>query len=224
MPAMHLNELIQLNCFEIESTTIVNQTNQALNQLGSKEYDIVFLDIEMPGMNGFQLLEKVNLRANCSLVIVTAFENYALNSFKHDALAYLLKPVDENELIKSVRKAHQFHLKGASSSSTSDKKLKIYDKDEYHLVPIENVIRLEADGNYTKIVIRDNETLLSTQRIGHYEAELAQHKFFRIHRSHLINLSALLKVGKKSEGYLELNNGTVLPLSTNKRRILLKMI
>jgi len=219
----HLKELIRMHCFEIENTIVVNKTQDALNELKKGDFEILFLDIQMPEMNGFELLEKAKLKANASLIIVTAFEEYALPSFKNDALAYLVKPVDEQELIKAVRKAARMQSSIASVGKSNRKRIKVYDKDEYHLLEAANLIRLEADGNYTKLISVEL-THLSTQRIGYYESELLGSGFFRVHRSHLINLSFLQKVGKKSDGYLELKDGTILPLSSSKRNELLARI
>jgi two-component system LytT family response regulator len=202
--------------------------NEVLDSPDIGSVDILFLDMEMPVMSGFELLSQLQLNANCQIVVVTAYDNYALEAYQNEALAYLVKPVQAEELIKVVRKARQFTADSSNSSdpeliSKNSKRIKVYDNDEYNLLDIEDLIRLEANGNYTHLYTKER-SYISTIRIGTYESQLTDHGFFRVHRSHLINLKHLKKIGKASDAYITMEKDSNIPISTTKRNELLKLI
>ena len=100
LPGKLLMEMINKHCFEIEETSYISSSTEALKELSDSHYDIVFLDVEMPGMNAFEFLDEANLPHNTVVIFVTAYSNYAVEAFKADAAYYILKPVQKEELIK----------------------------------------------------------------------------------------------------------------------------
>ncbi len=228
LAALHLRELIKLNCDEVSEVSILNEASEVIEKFSSLDIDLLFLDMEMPVMSGFELLSKLDLKDNCQVIVVTAYDNYALEAYKNEAIAYLVKPVQADELKKVVSKAAQLNndlnekLNQGLITSNS-KRLKVYDNEEYNLLDINSLVRLEANGNYTHLHTED-DSYVSTIRLGTYESQLADLGFFRIHRSHLINLNYLKKIGKASDACITLQNNVTLPISSIKRNELLSKV
>ena len=188
-----------------------------------KEFDVIFLDVEMPGMNAFELLDQVQLPSSTVVIFVTAYSSYAVDAFKANAAYYILKPVVKEELITAVRKASTHLQTATKKKSNSEGSISIYEGDEYLIVKEENIIRVEADGSYARIVCID-KAHLSSKRLGHYESKLDSKIFYRCHHSHLINIHHLQKISKGKSPYLTMDNGDVVPLSPSKRQQLNQLI
>ncbi|MGB0403207.1 MAG: LytR/AlgR family response regulator transcription factor [Salibacteraceae bacterium] len=188
--------------------------------------DLVFLDIEMPFGSGFELLNRMK-PINFDIIFVTAYDHYALKAIKFSALDYLLKPVDIEELKKAVDKHKKRNPEQAAESYQNlvdnesiegdNKKLAIPDSSGIIFVPIKTIIRCESDGNYTKIFLTSGKKILASKTLGEYESMLDGDGFFRVHRSHLINLSHLKKYNKGEHCYVELGDGTQVDVSRRKK-------
>lgn len=222
MPGKLLQEMIKKHCFEINSTTLITSPQEALKHLQEEAYDILFLDVEMPGMNAFELLDQLQLPSHTVVIFVTAYSSYAVEAFKANAAYYVLKPVVQEELIKSVRKATSYLTK-ANGEQQQQEKLSIFDGDEYLIINVNEIVRLQADGSYTKIVT-DKKEHLSSKRLGFYEDKLSQANFYRCHNSHIINLKSLSKISKGKTPFLTLQNGDAIPLSPKKKSELIKLV
>lgn len=218
MPAQHLLEIIETQCHEISSTKLIFSPIEALEHLADTDYDIIFVDVQMPEINGIELIKRLNLSAETEVVFVTAYSNYAIDAFKADALHYIVKPVEEDEVIKAVSKAVKYRRK-SNGFDEERETLSIFHNEEYHIVKTDQIIRLEADGNYTRIIEEDKEHFSST-RLGVFEKKLVGSKFVRCHKSHLINLSKIKKVGKGNGGYIVMNNEDVVPITLSKSELL----
>lgn len=188
--------------------------------------DLVFLDIEMPFGSGFELLERMK-PVDFNIIFVTAYDHYALKAIKFSALDYLLKPVDIDELKKAIEKHRKRNGEETTESFQNlveneqlegdNKKLAIADSSGIMFVRIKNIIRCESDGNYTKIYLVGGKRILASKTLGEYEAMLEGDGFFRIHRSHLINLAHLKKYNKGDHSHVELSDGTVADVSRRKK-------
>jgi two-component system LytT family response regulator len=228
LPAKHLQEMIQKNCFEITSTTVFTRASEALEHVKTEVYDLLFLDVEMPELNGFDFIEHANLPHHTIVIFITAYSHYAFEAFKANAVHYILKPVMTEELIKSVRKAT---LVLNADKKTIEKEvvkytetLSIYDGEDYLILDVANIIRMEADGSYTKIISKTHAPILASKRMGHYEEKLDPSKFFRCHNSHLINLKELSRLSKGKSGYITLLNNEVIPVSGSKKEQLNQLL
>ena len=219
MAAKHLKSLVEQHCFEIYSTEMIHSPVEAIDHLASFSYDIIFLDVEMPEIDGFALLEQVELPPTTQVIFTTAYSKYAIDAFKANAAHYLLKMVKKDELITSVRKVTRLlNLTARAGQPMQDpvKVIPIFHNEEHHLVKWEDIVRIEASGSYSRIVLSDKE-LLSSKGIGHYEKKLENGPFFRCHNSHLVNLREVARLGKGKGGYLVLSNGDAVPLSPSRR-------
>lgn len=208
---------------------------EAIKFIDENEIDCMFLDIEMPVMDGFQLLEKLSNR-DFSIIITTAYVKYALSAIKERAIDYLLKPIDIDDLrttiekVKKIKdeKLYRDKLEDAlqmlnSSSTTAEKKIGIsVDGKIIFLVPSE-IIYCESDGNYCSIFLTNNKKLFVTKKLKDIELLLPPHLFYRIHHSYVINLEKV-KEYLKTDGYVVLDENKRIPVSRQKKSTFLDKI
>jgi len=197
--------------------------------------ELVFLDVELPPETGFELLQKLDT-IDFKVIFTTAHEKYALQAIKFSALDFLLKPIDPEELEKAIRKAKEtiekefeaIKIKTLLSNIKDEKdfpqKIALTDKYGLQIINIKDIIRLEAQGSYTKFFIKNQEILTTSKILKEYEKMLPPTKFFRSHQSHLINLEFLLRYDKRDGDVLILKDGSQVPLAIRKKEILLNII
>lgn len=208
---------------------------KAIKYIEENEIDCVFLDIEMPVMDGFQFLEKLHKR-DFSVIITTAFVKYALSAIKERAIDYLLKPIDIDDLritiakIKKIKeeKVYRDKLEDAlqilnSSSMTNERKIGIsVDGKIIFLLPSE-IIYCESDGNYCSVFLTNNKKLFVTKKLKDIEMLLPPHLFYRIHHSYVINLEKVREY-LKTDGYVVLDENKRIPVSRQKKSLFLDKI
>ncbi len=196
---------------------------KALEFLKTTQPDVVFLDIEMPGMTGFDLLSALE-NPEFEVIFVTAYDQYAIRAIKHAAIGYVLKPIDNEELEEAVRKAidnldkkkaleHNRHLLDLLKDKTEF--ISIPTTDGYLFIKPESVMRLEGAGGYTKIFCEDGRELLSSYNLGKFREVFGGKHFFQVHRSHIININYV--TAYLHEGYIVMKDDTNIPLSKNKK-------
>jgi len=191
--------------------------------------DLLFLDIEMPGMSGFDLLAATP-NVNFKVIFTTAYNQYAIRAIRYNALDYLLKPINPAELKEAVMRFHlQKNKKDVYSKqlenffSNKEKNLAITTYDGVVFLEVDKIIRCEADLNYTKFILLENKTFLSSKTLKEYEDLLSVHNnFLRVHRSHLVNLDYVLKF--RHEGTLVLKDDSTVPVSRRKKEEVVNML
>lgn len=197
--------------------------NKAIDYLSLHidEIDLVFLDIQMPTINGFEFLDKFKGR-NFQVIFVTAYDEYALQAIKESAVDYILKPVDEEELEVSVQKviSHQFKMQNVTVREDSGKISIPVDNELIFLNP-KQIIYCKSDGNYTKIFMSSGETFFISKTLKYIEDLLPSKRFLRIHQSYLINLMKIIAFNRSSN-YITLDNKEKIPVSRSKRSNLLE--
>lgn len=195
----------------------------ASRTLPSLELDLLFLDISMPVMNGIRLVESLE-DINFDIVFTTAFDQYAIEAFRHNAIDYLLKPVNHTELSRVLDKHLQNRLTKnmkeqlellKEAFNDDNERLKIYIKDEYRYLPFSEIIRLEAKSNYTSVCTTQQEYLVSYP-LKDYEQQLPSEKFIKVHRSHIVNKQAISGMGSSLSRYILMSNGDKVPVSRSK--------
>ena len=222
----NLQRLLAQNCPSINVLGTAASVAEAVVQCQRIQPEVVFLDIEMPGGNGFSLLEKL-APVPFKVIFVTAYDAYALEAIKCSALDYILKPIDRNELIKAVDKlrpeasqSQQLDNLGAFLQG-GQKKIALSLADEIRLVKLEDIIRIEADNNYCHFSLNNDEEVIVSKHLGHYYALLKGLGFVRVHQSHLVNRTYLDRFVKREGGYLILTNGHQVPVSrTQKEQVM----
>ena len=192
------------------------------------EPQLVFLDVEMPNENAFDLIDKFD-SVNFEIIFVTAYDHYAIQAIKSSALDYLLKPVDIDDLKSAVakldhkisqpQKDEQFDLLLASvNSDRPHKKIAVPETDGLIFIDVDEIIRCESDGNYTKIYLKNEKRIVSSKTLGDYDGILKNNDFFRTHRSHLINLNEIHKFVKGDGGYILMSDKSEVEISRRKKQ------
>jgi len=194
--------------------------------------DIVFMDIEMPVMNGFQLLEKIGA-IKFSLVFVTAYDQFAVKAFRFSALDYLLKPIDGKDLKAAVEKAEQRLYPQAQQLSLLKEqmhggiknlpdKIALPYQNGVIFAEIKNVIYCESDNNYTRFYTEDGKKYVVAKTLGDIQEILEERNFLRIHRQYLINLSHIKKYVRGEGNYVIMSNDQSVPVARNQKERLIE--
>ncbi|MFA7650757.1 MAG: LytTR family DNA-binding domain-containing protein [Flavobacteriaceae bacterium] len=200
---------------------------EAINYLKNHPIDLVFLDIEMPEINGLSFLESFPERT-FYVIFTTAYSKYAINAIKLDALDYLLKPVDFEDLEQAVKKVErnlnkkkqenllETALDRINLTESASKKIKVYFDGKIHFINPNDILYCEGEGNYCTIHLENGAKMLLSQKLKQIESLLPELIFYRLHNSYVVNLNKITGY-YKNEGYVELSGGKNLPVSRNKR-------
>lgn len=214
-------------CPNVELLGEANNIEDGLKLIEENELDLVFLDVEMPFGTGFDLLDKVENRT-FETVFVTAYDHYAIEALNNHASYYLLKPISIDELIKAVNivaeiKEKENELQHAVLSpknlSTSEK-ITIPQQDGFEVLDVNDIVFCKADDNYTEIHL-ENSKMLVSKTLKYFEDVLAKHSFVRIHKSYLVNITAITKYKKGKGGSVIVSNGKEILVSASKKANLL---
>jgi two-component system LytT family response regulator len=200
---------------------------EAYELIQEHKLDLVFLDVEMPFGNAFDLLEKVEDRT-FETVFVTAYDHYAIEALNNHASYYLLKPISIDELIKAVNhvteikeKENELQHKILQPKTNSAKgKITIPQQDGFEVLDVEDIIYCKADDNYTEIHLMDSKKLVS-KTLKYFEEVLKEYSFARIHKSYLVNINAITKYKKGKGGSVLVSNGREILVSSSKKGDLL---
>ena len=191
--------------------------------------ELVFLDIQMPDGNGFQLLNKFNV-PTFDVIFTTAYEQYAIKAFKYAAIDYLLKPIHLEDLENAINrysneaeivlKQNRFQvlLDNAGSNPFHFQKLALPSLNSYEMVNLKDIVYCKAEGNYTIVQLLNNKQIIVTKLIKWFEEILPMQTFFRIHKSYIVNLNLIIKV-EKNEGIIIMENGLRFDIAERVKKI-----
>lgn len=215
-------------CKEVTINGTFTSAAAAADFLKKNQIDCVFLDIEMPDMDGFQFLELFPQR-NFAVVVTTAYDQYAIKAIKEKALDYMLKPIDSDDMIECIDKLNKYKNQITTndklektlenfinSNKISQKKISINCDGKLLFINTDEIVYCESDGNYSTIYLENKEKIFLTQKLKFLEEKLIDSFFFRIHNSYLINLNKVKEFHKNDE-YVVLTNNTKIPVSRNKK-------
>ena len=189
--------------------------------------DLLFLDIEMPNLNGFALLDKI-LPIDFDIIFTTAYDQYAIRAFEYSAINYLLKPITEKSIVKALsgwekrRKKttiEQWQLlhNNINSPVINASRIALPTAVGYHIVDIKNIVRCESDNNYTYFFFVNENNLLICKTLKEIEKMLSDYGFLRVHQSHLINPQFVKAILKQDGGTVLMNDKKEIPVSRQKR-------
>ncbi len=205
---------------------------EAKELIKSAQPDIVFFDIELPDGTAFDLLKAWD-NINFRIIFITAHNQFAVEAFKFSAVDYLLKPIQEELFVKAVEKAvERLKLKQIQhielmlenlNSSKENKRLVLRTLEQIHIIDIQDIMHLKSDNTYTTFYLTNSEQILVSKSMKEYEEILVNNGFFKIHRSHIINLKLLRKIDKSQDEVL-LADKTRLPLSTRRKQMLIEIL
>ncbi len=228
-----MNILINDFCPDITVVDRCTSGERALESIENLKPDLIFLDIEMPSMNGFELLEHFD-QIPFSVIFTTSYDQYAIRAIRFSALDYLLKPVNSRELIAAVHKvriqknppsAEQFHmlLDQMQNRDNSFTKIAVPTAEGYELIPTHELVNFEASNNYTLIYLKNRTRVTACRTLKEMEEQLNSFgNFIRIHHSHIVNLNEVSKYIRGEGGYLVMSDGSTIAVSKSRKERLLK--
>lgn len=228
-----LSEKISNHCKQVQIIDCCDNPEDGIRIIDELKPDLVFLDIEMPQMNGFVMLQQLTYK-NFELIFVTAYDHYAIKAIRSCALDYLVKPVEIEELKRAVARAEEKKKQPPSSSQLDllighlqkkqTKLLTIPTSDGLQFINIENIIYLEASDNYSNIYLSTNQKYLVSRTLKDFEELLPADIFIRIHHSTIVNKFYVDKYIRGEGGQVVMRNGNVLDVSKRKKSDFLQAI
>ena len=221
-----LQNLLETYCPEVEVVGSSDSVAGGIKTTRALQPDILFLDVQISGGTGFDVLEKLH-DLKMSVIFTTAYDHYALKAFKFSALDYLLKPIDIDELKSAVKKAtvsgrqeeDQYKIQNLLSNiknPNEDPVLLVSTAEAVEFVRIRDIVRCEAQGAYTQLFLRDSKPVMVSKVIKEFEFLLQEYGFYRVHQSHLINLKEVRKY-VKSENFLLMRDGAQIQLARSRK-------
>jgi two-component system LytT family response regulator len=230
----YLSGLVTKYCPELEITGTAGSVSEALEHFARNKPELVFLDIQMPGENGFDFLDQGMIRkCRPAIIFTTAYDQYAIKAFRYSAIDYLLKPVNIQQLSDAVKKVSN-HLSQTNYSvaaeifkqlnlQTPASKLCLPVNDGFKLTEISFILYFEAQGSYSNVFFTDQKPLLVCKPVAYFEEILDSNRFFRTHRSYLVNTDHIISFNS-DEDYLVLSDKSIIRVSKRKKAQLLQYI
>ncbi len=223
-----LKNYISKYCPNVQLVGEAENIDEGLILIRNNELDLVFLDVEMPYGNAFDLLERVG-DVNFETIFVTAYNQYAMDALNQHAAYYLLKPISIDELIKAVDFVTEIKYKEQQLQNEiltpniveNHKKFTIPTQSGFEVIATKDILYCKADDNYTHIYLADDTKKLVSKTLGFFEKQLNDFGFLRIHKSYIVNLSVIQSYHKGKGGTVVLKNGKSLPVASSKKAILL---
>jgi two-component system LytT family response regulator len=222
-----LSRLLEEHCPSLEIKGAAGDVIKGYELIKKEKPDLIFLDIEMPYGNGFDLLDQLK-PLTFEVIFITAFNHYAIQAFKYNSIDYLLKPIDEIDLKRAIERAEE-RIRNKSlnenllnflkelKQQSAPNKIGLPTQDGYLFIYPEKIIRCEADGAYTFIYHSENEKLIVSKSLKEFESMLDPAIFCRVHHSHIININFVKKYQRGKGGYLELEDGSHIEVSARKK-------
>lgn len=224
-----LANYIKKYCPNVQLLGEASNIEEGYELIQKHELDLVFLDVEMPYGNGFDLLEKVENRT-FETIFVTAYDHYAIDALNNQATYYLLKPISIDELIKAVAMVTEIKEKESElentvltpkvNSASLSGKITIPQQDGFEVIDVKDILFCKADDNYTEIYFKDTKKLVS-KTLKHFQESLEEYAFARIHKSYLVNVNAIVKYKKGKGGSVIVTNGKEIMVSSSQKANLL---
>ncbi len=212
------------NCPQVEVIAVFNSSTKALEEIEMLKPDLIFLDIEMPLMNGFELLEKL-MTVNFNIVFVTAYNQFALRAFKFNALDYLVKPFDLTELVTVINKVEknmlpiksQFESLQRVMKGEAISKIAIPGQNGVSFIEVNEIEYAEASNNYTKLILLNKQNHILSKTLKDVQEVLENLQFLRVHRQYIINLNHVKHFYRGENMYVVMTNGENIPVARSQK-------
>jgi len=224
--------LLKRHCPQVEVAAVCNDAREAASIVRSLQPQLVFLDIEMPHFNGFEVLEQLRpFQFDC--IFTTSYDQYAIRAIRFSALDYLLKPIDREELQRSVQKVEQrllfplqidMLLQKLQSPTHLFNKIAIPTMEGLQMVTVDHILYCTSDSNYTILSLKDQQKVVASRTLKEIEELLEDYSFLRVHHSSLVNLNEVCKYVKGEGGYLVMSDGASVNVSRSRKESLLKKL
>ena len=221
--------LIEKNCPQLEIIMLCDDPENAVEIIKELKPQLVFLDVEMPYLNGFEVLKKVE-PVDFEVIFLTAFSHYAIDAFKSNAIGYLTKPIDVKDLIQAVENAEKrineksfnkniFTLleQTKQPAANTDEKIALATQSGILFVKLNEIIYCESSGNYTTFYFENNKHIIVSRQIGEYEKLLPESLFIRVHDKYIVQLKYIKEYVRGAGGDITLENGKQIPVSLKRK-------
>jgi two-component system LytT family response regulator len=227
-----LSILLERYCPQVEVTGRFHSAAEAVETIRLCPPQLLFLDIEMPRMNGFDLLEKV-APIQFELIFTTSYDQYAIKAIRHSALDYLLKPIDREELVQSIQKAgHRSPLpqqidllfQKLQAPAHAFNKIAIPTMEGLQMISVNKIIHCASDSNYTIILLKGQQRVVASRTLKEIEELLEDYSFLRVHHSSVVNLNEVEKYVRGEGGYLLMSDGSAVNVSRSRKEGLLRRL
>lgn len=237
----HIRELIFKKltdlCPFIKVIALASEVDSAILEIEKNKPDLIFMDIKLKNRNSFEILDKIKT-LNSEIIFLTAYNDYMLKAIKCSAIDYLLKPLHSKRLLEAVEKARirikekkentrlKYLIENIKNPLNKENKIGVPTMDGYEFIRIKDIIRCEADRNYTKIFLLNSKhpEILSSYHLKEFENLLSENDFCRVHKSHLINLMHMTRFSKSEGNVIFMSDDSHIPLSRTKKDIFLGKI
>lgn len=212
----NLKKIIETYCHEVEILGTADSVANAQKLVRLYNPEVVFLDINMPVLDGFDLLEEYDER-KFEVVFVTAFEEYGIKAVKAGAADYLLKPINIKELKHAIKKLLTVHNKKLKKETTPEEnKIVLPESHGFNVFTEDDIVRMEAEGCYTKVFFKNGKNKIVSRTLKNFEETVSAEKFMRVHKSHLINLKCVKEYSNIDGGALTMIDGSKVEISRRK--------
>jgi two-component system LytT family response regulator len=229
-----ISNLLKSYTENVQVVGLANSVESAYQAINEHHPDLIFLDIQMPDGTGFDLLRKFD-KINFKIIFVTAHQEFAIEAFKYSALDYLLKPLSPANLLAAVKKVEEtmgsdelnmklkILLNNIAEPIKNKKKIVLKTMERIYSVDLDDIIRFESDGGYTKVYLTDGKRIMVSKTMKEYDDLLLDAGFLRVHHSHLINMNHLFCF-EKAEGHVVMKDDSIVPVSNRKKDQLLELL
>jgi len=228
-----VSQTVRSFCPNVSIVAFAEDVKSGVAAINEHEPDLVLLDIKMPDGSGFDLINHFD-KPDFKVIIVSGYMEYAIKGYKFGIIDYILKPFDKEELTLAINKADDLiRYEEKMQFKALEDNIKILSKthkiilktsEHVHLINTDDIIRIEADGNYSTFFIQDGRKIVVSKAISEYEKSLIDKGFHRIHKSHIVNINKLSYFDKTDGGDVVMNDGSKVPVATRKREMLLALI
>lgn len=226
-----LVEMISTHCPEVEISGSAGSVVEAAKVIRDTNPDLLLLDVTLTDGTAFDLLDIVDFPGK--VIFITASDAHAIRAFRYAALDYLLKPIDPGRLEAAISRASEMTrvvdeqmemMRHNLDRQATPDRIALHTADRIHIVTLGEIVRCEADGNYTQFILRNKRPLLVAKTLKEYDKLMSEYGFLRVHQSHLVNLAHVKEYVKTDGTYLVMRDGSKIPVSTRKRQHVLAQI
>jgi len=235
-----LRYMLEKHPKRVQVEAVFQDPAKALKHLRAKACDLLFLDIEMPGMNGFQLLEELG-DVHCEVIFTTAYDRFAVKAFKVNAIDYLLKPIQEDELLAALEKVETLRSGGKDALPALEERMRQLMHDlqaparnnariafstvhGLDLVDAADIICCHSESNYTRVHLTGDKRILVSKTLREVEEQLPTDRFLRVHHSYVANLDHVQKYLRGDGGTLVMDNGMEVKVSRNRKEVVVERL
>jgi len=230
-----ITKIITEYCEGAEIMGTATSVEEATALLKSTSVDLVLTDINLPDGNSFTIFEQLD-EIDFKIIFITAFEEFAIKAIKFSAFDYLVKPIDPLELSETICRAQkqlekehaalklEALLANVKDFSENLKKIVLKTSDSIYVVDVQDIVHCESNSSYTSLFLKDGRKIMVSKVLKEYDEMLSGYGFIRVHKSHLINLNYIARFVKTDGGYLEMKDGSNVPVSQRKREQILDIL